>query len=76
MLWVKTANGLVNIAHAMNVDYDASKKSMTVWWSQPLPTSGSDKGTVAEIFDTNRLGYYHVEEHDWLAVLAQALPHG
>lgn len=76
-MWVKTqSNGLVNLAHAASIDYNETRHELVVWWAMPLPSNENEKRPLAEIYDQNRLAYYNVEPHDWLAVLSQALPHG
>lgn len=82
-MWVKTTTGLVNLAHAREVSYDESRKTLSVWWTGDLPGNmlvvdnhqGVRQG-LADLYDTSRLQLLGVEPHDWLAAVDSMLRHG
>ena len=59
MAWIRTAGGMVNLAHAYEVSYNKEAESLTVWWTGNFP-SDADRTERSGIYDQSRLTYHHV----------------
>lgn len=63
-MWIRTSTGMLNLAHAFEMNYDPAKEALAVWWALSLPAD-PDRTEQASMYDTARLTYHGVTALEW-----------